>query len=76
MFLTESDRSRLGTALGASLADKIIAVVEDAASRGNVSVPEPVVPEPEPEPEVTPEPETDESVDIDSDDVIEDDEGE
>jgi hypothetical protein len=42
LYLTEPDRSRLETALGTSLAGKIIAVVEESASRGNVSAPEAV----------------------------------
>jgi len=40
LYLTEPDCSRLETALGKSLAGKIIAVVEEAASRGNVQAPE------------------------------------
>jgi hypothetical protein len=77
LFLTESDRSRLDTALGGSLGGKVAAVLEEAASRGNVQVPEPVVPEvPVPDPAPEAEPEQGDPVVINSDDVTEPGEGE
>jgi hypothetical protein len=49
LYLTGPDKGRLMTALGASLAGKIIAVVDEAASRGNVQAPEkPAKSEPKP----------------------------
>lgn len=80
MFLTNADQGRLKTALGESLGSKVIAVLEDAASRGNVSVPSlPAEPVPDPadvSPEPVPEPSDEPEAPADEDDEPEDGEDE
>ena len=76
MLLTNEDQGRLKTALGESLGSKVIAVLEDAASRGNVSVPSLPVRSADPA-DVSPEPVSEVSDDsASSADVDDDSEGE